>query len=123
MTLRLKLKNDVFPLEISNVRRRWKQNELKNKEFDLSVYKYQAGFVTERPVRWALAFEAYVNTTDGVRCRWQYKLDESSNKYSECELLLYFETTRHVNVKIHLFTGTIIVTGAPFKDWIKSEFQ
>ena len=38
------LKNDVFPLEISNVRRRGKQNELKNEEFDLSVYKNQAVF-------------------------------------------------------------------------------
>ena len=87
------------------------------------MYKNQAGFVTERPVRWALAFEAYVNNNEGVRCRWQYKIDETSNKYSECELMVYFETSRHVNVKIYLLTGTIIVTGAPFKDWIKSEFQ
>ena len=93
-----------------------RQNELKNWEFDLSVYKNQSGFVTERPVRWTLAFEAYVNNNNGIRCRCQYKLDEISNKYSECELQLYFETTRRVNVKIHLFTGTIIVTGAPFKD-------
>ena len=37
LDIEVELNNDVFPLEISNLRRRGKQKDLKNEEFDLSV--------------------------------------------------------------------------------------
>ena len=73
-------------------------------------------------MRWALAFEAYIKINEHVRGRWQYKLDQITNKYSECEILLYFENTRHVTVKIYLNTAVIIVSGTSFKVWINAEF-
>ena len=46
LDIETELNNDIFPLEISNLRRRGKQNDLKHEEFDLSVYKNQTAFVT-----------------------------------------------------------------------------
>ena len=54
----------------------------------MSVYsKNQAGYLTDRPVRWALALESYINKEPETHCRWQYKINKKTGKYSECYLI------------------------------------
>ena len=58
-TIQKDIENNRFDLKIESSKRKGIQPCLKHVEFDMSVYsKSQAGYLTDRPVRRALALES-----------------------------------------------------------------
>ena len=80
-----------------------------------------AGFATSHPVKWSMALEKYIEQHGSTRCRWRYKTEETG-VYSEANLILYFETTKKIDMKINYGNGVIMVQGEPYKNWVKNEF-
>ena len=68
-----------------------------------------------------MALEEYIAEKSSTRCRWHYKR-ETTGLYSEAILLLYFETTKKVDLKINYTNGVLLVQGEHYKQWVKSEF-
>ena len=100
-------------------KRSTKAKKLKEVEFTPGVYgKNIIAFTTNRPVRWALAFEKYV---ENFKCRWQYKTNKRTKRYSEAHLLLAGSNTKIV-VIIYFNTGVITLQGDTYTDWINNEF-
>ena len=117
------LKDSRFPLKILLSKRRRKVKQLKHEQFDFEIYaktKKMAGFLTNRPVRWAICFEKYIDQIKSRCCRWEYKLDD--RKYTEAHLLLYFQPTEKVEITIQFQSGVVLVNGDNFRKWIEDEF-
>ena len=114
--------NKHFTLSINLKKRTGKTTQLKEEEFDNDIYlRNTTGFVTTNPVRWSMAMERYIQQQTSTRCRWTYK-KEPSGVYSEAHLLLYFDTTKKIEVKINYTNGVLMVQGEPYKNWVTKEF-
>ena len=111
-----------FSLSVHPAKRKGKTLQLKDEEFDNDVYvQNTTGFVTSRPVRWSIAVERYVEENSSIRCRWRYKR-ERNGEFSEAHLLLYFDTTRKVDLQINYSKGVLLVKGEAYKAWVTKEF-
>ncbi len=116
------IQNGRFLLTTAPHRRRGKHPQLKDEQFDNTVYtKNVTGFTTTNPVKWSIAFEKYIKENVSTRCRWRYQ-QEKSGKYTDAHLLLFYDTTKKIDVRIHYLTGVIMVQGDSYKDWVSNEF-
>ena len=116
------IQNALFALSINPKGRKGKVREMKEEEFDLELYvRNTSGFTTSRPVKWSMALEKYIDQNKSTRCRWGYKKEESG-VYSEANLLLYFDNTKRVDLKINYTIGSLMIQGERYKSWITSEF-
>ena len=95
------------------------QKQLKDEKFDNSIYSTQSGFKTKRPDYWAEKLEARMKSTVGGV--WEYELNEE-NIIVGCKVVVYFELTKTVIIKISFRKGVFMVTGTNYLDWIATEF-
>ncbi len=116
------VQDNLFTLTINSSKRKGKMSQLKEEEFDMELYvRNTAGFSTSHPVKWSMALEKYIEQYGSTRCRWRYKKEETG-VYSEANLILYFDTTKKIDMKINYGNGVIMVQGEPYKNWVKKEF-
>ena len=117
------IKNSLFALKVCPNQRKGKMKDFRTEVFDFEIYaksRKSVGFVTSRPVRWAMAFETYLSTIASSHCRWRYKQD--SNRYTFAHLLLFYDNTKKVEISIQFSSGSIVVNGEHFKHFVEIEF-
>ena len=115
--------NKCFALKVNPTQRKGKVKEFQTETFDFNIYaksRKSVGFVTNRPVRWAMAFEQYIVSTTSTHCRWRYKQD--SSKFSFAHLNLYYKNTQKVEISINFAAGSVSVNGENFKHFVETEF-
>ena len=116
-------KDNLFPPKLLISRRRGKVKEFKTELFDFEIYAKSTktvGFLTARPLQWAIALEKYIEATSSNRCRWRYKVE--NGKYTEGHLTLYYNDTNKVEIVVHFLGGAVVVIGENFRDWVVNEF-
>ena len=116
------ISNDLFTLSINPGKRKSKMAQLKEEVFDHDLYvRNTTGFATSQPVKWSMALEKYIANKATTRCRWRYKKDDQG-RYCEANLLLYFDTTKKIDVKINYVNGVLMLQGDAYKCWVNNEF-
>ena len=116
------IEQGYFALSTAPHKRRGKHPQLKVEAFDHDVYaRNVTGFTTVNPVKWSMALERYIEENETVRCRWHYGID-TGPIYTSSHLLLYYETSKKVEIRIHYPIGVVMVQGENYKDWVTHDF-
>ena len=110
------IKTDDIPAN----KRRGKMGKLLEEDITFDVYAKKSGFLTKRPLQWAIALESFLDKEPDTNSRWQYK--EVENIYTDCEVLIFFEVTKQVTVNISVQNGEVMVYGKHYKDWLTKSF-
>ena len=123
-TIEVDIENTVFVDEYQPSKRSGKYKLLQEEAFDKTIYvNKQCGFTTNRPLYWATLIENYVATNPEVHGKKSYKTLKNSDKFFIIKFMIYYQNTKHIDIFINLITGTLLVKGPNFENWIDEEFH
>ncbi len=115
--------NSITATKFKPSRRASVAKKCEYERFSTSPYKStnMAGFITNRPFKWVLAFLVYAKECNrNSRCKQEV---DDAGACKEFTMLLQFQETKHVTVCIKLTTGYVSIKGADFQTWIDSNFH
>ena len=93
------------------------QKRLRYEVFDNTIYSTQSGFRTDRPEYWAKKLEEHMKVTVGGL--WENEVNQE-NVVVGCKVIVYFQLTKTVTIKLSFKKGVFMVTGTNFLEWIAS---
>ena len=99
---------------------RGKAAQLKIEQVTTDIYAKKSGFLTERPIEWALALERILEHTH-IDHRWDYTCED--NLFSECIIKLLSTKSKKLTIEMKLATGVILISGTDHRDWIAGFFE
>ena len=125
--LRTKIKKHLIAA-ICDLKQPGKVTKLYFEKFRCDVCaRNQSGFITDNPIKWALALETYFRDDKSTTRKWLDKPDpKHDHKISSSKLLIYFDLMNkrsEVTININFSTGFLMVHGRAFKTWIQYEFS
>ena len=97
---------NLFLLSSCPGKRTGKTTQFKEEDFDHDVYTTKkTGFVTSHPVKWSIALEHYIDSSDPVKCRWRYKKSKEGC-YTEAKISFCFTIKqRRLKSRSHTLRG------------------
>ena len=69
------IEDNLFPLLVNRMNKKGRFAKLKLEDFESNfTTTKQAGFLTLKPTRWALALEQYIAESESIKHTWQYSV-------------------------------------------------
>ena len=83
----------------------------------------QTGFITDRPLEWAVALESYLDSTTNLKYKWLNRRD-AKPKINTSKIIIYYDlpNKKEITLNINFATGLFMVYGKNFKSWINTDF-
>ena len=97
-----------------------KMSQLKNEEITTGIYAKKSGFISHRPLDWAIALEKMTVELQ-MDSRWDYACDDE--KYTEIIVKILPTNHKRVTVEIKLTSGVVLLTGTNHQEWIAVMFE
>ena len=112
-----------FPGDIQLGKRSAKHKKLEEESFDFTIYKQkQCGFAISQPIFWLQSICKYIVSNVDTYGKFYYKQDVNSTSHAVPKILVCYQVTKKVTILVNLLSGTLIVKGENFINWINDEF-
>ena len=106
-----------------NEKPKGKSAQLKEEELTDNIHAKKCGFITPRPLRWALALE-HILENGRLEYKWDYLcVDED---FVECQIKLFpmkAQNIKKILIEIKVNSGVVFISGTNHREWLSETFD